>query len=158
MMLDDQNRLDDVDLMLSEAKNMVLMGFEKYKFEQKVWLVFRAPQSDISLRCKFGGVTAENVWECTWMMLAKDMESIERRPLDWLEYINSVNARRKSKSAKKPVNRKVWKTTGKVFKTVGCKWTPTGQTFMLVGNVCPLTRIDTAPIVPPREPIPTVQS
>nr|GFB75571.1 integrase, catalytic region, zinc finger, CCHC-type, peptidase aspartic, catalytic [Tanacetum cinerariifolium] len=26
------------------------------------------------------------------------------------------------------------------------------------GNVCPLTRIATAPIVPPREPIPTVQS
>nr|GFC49780.1 hypothetical protein [Tanacetum cinerariifolium] len=75
-----------------------------------------------------------------------------------VEYINSVNARRKSKSAKKPVNRKVWKTTGKVFKTVGCKWTPTGRTFTLVGNVYFLTRIATAPIVPPREPIPTVQS
>nr|GEV55695.1 hypothetical protein [Tanacetum cinerariifolium] len=46
-----------------------------------------------------------------------------------VEYINSVNASRKSKSAKKPVNRKVWKTTGKVFKTVGYKWTPTGRTF-----------------------------
>nr|GEZ43464.1 hypothetical protein [Tanacetum cinerariifolium] len=75
-----------------------------------------------------------------------------------VEYINSVNASRKSKSAKKPVNRKVWKTTGKVFKTVGYKWTPTGWTFTLVGNVCPLTRIATATIVPPREPIPIVQS
>nr|GFA34320.1 hypothetical protein [Tanacetum cinerariifolium] len=75
-----------------------------------------------------------------------------------VEYINSVNARRKSKSAKKPVNRKVWKTTGKVFKTVGYKWTPTGRTFTLVGNVCPLTWIATDPIVPPRETIPTVQS
>nr|GFD14949.1 hypothetical protein [Tanacetum cinerariifolium] len=65
---------------------------------------------------------------------------------------------KKSKSAKKPVNRKVWKTTGKVFKTVGYKWTPTGRTFTLVGNVCPLTRIATTPIVPPREPIPTAQS
>nr|GEY43468.1 integrase, catalytic region, zinc finger, CCHC-type, peptidase aspartic, catalytic [Tanacetum cinerariifolium] len=64
----------------------------------------------------------------------------------------------KSKYAKKPVNRKVWKTTSKVFKTVGYKWTLTGRTFMLVGNVCPLTRIATAPIVPPREPIPIVQS
>nr|GEW49382.1 putative reverse transcriptase domain-containing protein [Tanacetum cinerariifolium] len=35
MMLDDINRLDDVDLMLSEAENGRLMGFEKYKFEQK---------------------------------------------------------------------------------------------------------------------------
>nr|GFC38297.1 hypothetical protein [Tanacetum cinerariifolium] len=58
---------------------------------------------------------------------------------------------------KKPVNMKVWKTTGKVFKTVRYKWTPTGRTFTLVGNVCPLTRIATAPIVSPREPIPTVQ-
>nr|GFC52739.1 hypothetical protein [Tanacetum cinerariifolium] len=75
-----------------------------------------------------------------------------------VEYINTVNARKKSKSAKKPVNRKVWKTTGKVFKTVGYKWTPTGRTFTLVGNVCPLTRITIAPIVPRREPIPIVQS
>nr|GFB89492.1 hypothetical protein [Tanacetum cinerariifolium] len=74
------------------------------------------------------------------------------------KFINSVNASRKSKSVKKPVKRKVWKTTGKVFKTVGYKWTPTGRTFTLVGNVCPLTRIATATIVPPKEPIQIVQS
>nr|GFB40635.1 integrase, catalytic region, zinc finger, CCHC-type, peptidase aspartic, catalytic [Tanacetum cinerariifolium] len=74
------------------------------------------------------------------------------------EYINSVNAHRKSKSVKKPVNRKVWKTTGNVFKTIGYIWKPTGRTFTLVGNVCPLTRIATATIVPPREHIPIVQS
>nr|GFC35613.1 integrase, catalytic region, zinc finger, CCHC-type, peptidase aspartic, catalytic [Tanacetum cinerariifolium] len=33
-----------------------------------------------------------------------------------------------------------------------------GVTFTLVGNVCPLTRIATATIVPPREPIPIVKS
>nr|GFC74643.1 integrase, catalytic region, zinc finger, CCHC-type, peptidase aspartic, catalytic [Tanacetum cinerariifolium] len=33
---------------------------------------------------------------------------------------------------------------------------PTGRTFKLVGNVCPLTRIATPTIVPPREPIPIV--
>nr|GFC26899.1 hypothetical protein [Tanacetum cinerariifolium] len=75
-----------------------------------------------------------------------------------VEYINSMNASRKSKSVKKPVKRKVWKSTGKMFKTVGYKWKPTGRTFMLVGNVCPLTRIATATIVPPREPIPIVKS
>nr|GEX38054.1 putative ribonuclease H-like domain-containing protein [Tanacetum cinerariifolium] len=75
-----------------------------------------------------------------------------------VEYIDSMNASRKSKSVKKPVKRKVWKTTGKVFKTVGYKWTPTGRTFTLVGNVCPLTRIATATIVPHREPIPIVKS
>nr|GFC01759.1 retrovirus-related Pol polyprotein from transposon TNT 1-94 [Tanacetum cinerariifolium] len=57
-----------------------------------------------------------------------------------------------------PVKRKVWKSTGKVFKTIGYIWKPIGQTFTLVGNVCPLTRIATATIVPPREPIPIVKS
>nr|GFB73164.1 hypothetical protein [Tanacetum cinerariifolium] len=73
-------------------------------------------------------------------------------------YINSMNASRKSKSVKTPVKRKVWKSTGKVFKTVGYIWKPTGRTFTLVGNVCPLTRTATATIVPPREPIPIVKS
>nr|GFA84982.1 retrotransposon protein, putative, Ty1-copia subclass [Tanacetum cinerariifolium] len=49
--------------------------------------------------------------------------------------------------------RKIWKTTRKVFKTVGHIWKPTGWTFTLVGSVCPLTRIATPTIVPPREPI-----
>nr|GEY97623.1 retrovirus-related Pol polyprotein from transposon TNT 1-94 [Tanacetum cinerariifolium] len=74
------------------------------------------------------------------------------------KYINSVNARKKSKSVNTPVKRKVWKSTGKVFKTVGYIWKPTGQTFTLVGNVCPLTRISTATIVPHREPIPIVKN
>nr|GEX76861.1 hypothetical protein [Tanacetum cinerariifolium] len=70
-----------------------------------------------------------------------------------VDYINSVNASKKSKSVKTPVIRKVWKTIGKVFKTVGHIWKPTGWTFTLVENVCPLTRIATPAIVPPREPI-----
>nr|GEX93059.1 reverse transcriptase domain-containing protein [Tanacetum cinerariifolium] len=74
------------------------------------------------------------------------------------KYINSVNARKKSKSVKTQVKRKVWKSTCKVFKTVGYVWKPTGRIFTLVGNVCPLTRIATATIVPPREPIPIVKS
>nr|GEY96142.1 hypothetical protein [Tanacetum cinerariifolium] len=73
-------------------------------------------------------------------------------------YKNSVNASKKSKSAKTPVKRKVWKTTEKVFKTVGYIWKPTGRTFTLIGNVCPLTKIATPTIVPPREPIPIVDS
>nr|GEY06552.1 retrovirus-related Pol polyprotein from transposon TNT 1-94 [Tanacetum cinerariifolium] len=71
-----------------------------------------------------------------------------------LEFINSVNARVKSKSTKKPVNRKIWKPTGQVFTTIGHKWRATGRTFTLVGNVCPLTRITTTAIVPLRKPIP----
>nr|GEX01381.1 hypothetical protein [Tanacetum cinerariifolium] len=71
-----------------------------------------------------------------------------------LGFINSVNARVKSKSAKKLVNRKFWQPTGKMFITIGHKWRPTGRTFTLVGNVCPLTRITTTAIVPLRKYIP----
>nr|GEX47757.1 integrase, catalytic region, zinc finger, CCHC-type, peptidase aspartic, catalytic [Tanacetum cinerariifolium] len=42
-----------------------------------------------------------------------------------LAYINSVNASLKSKSVKKPVNRKIWQPTGKMFTTVGHIWRPT---------------------------------
>nr|GFB73897.1 integrase, catalytic region, zinc finger, CCHC-type, peptidase aspartic, catalytic [Tanacetum cinerariifolium] len=41
-----------------------------------------------------------------------------------------------------------------MFTTVGHVWRPTGRTFTLVGNVCPLTWITTTAIVPLREPIP----
>nr|GEU31688.1 retrovirus-related Pol polyprotein from transposon TNT 1-94 [Tanacetum cinerariifolium] len=73
-----------------------------------------------------------------------------------LAYIKSVNASLKSKSINKPVNRKFWQPTGKMFTTVGHIWKPIGRTFTLVGNVCPLTRIPTTAIVPLREPIPIV--
>nr|GEZ03399.1 retrovirus-related Pol polyprotein from transposon TNT 1-94 [Tanacetum cinerariifolium] len=71
-----------------------------------------------------------------------------------LAYINSVNACIKFKSVKKPVNRKFWQPTGKMFTTIGHIWRPTGRTFTLVGNVSPLTRITTTAIVPLRKPIP----
>nr|GEU85687.1 retrovirus-related Pol polyprotein from transposon TNT 1-94 [Tanacetum cinerariifolium] len=71
-----------------------------------------------------------------------------------LAYINYVNASLKSKSVKRPVNRKFWQPTGKMFTTVGHIWKPTGLIFTLVGNVFPLTRIATTAIVPFREPIP----
>nr|GFB43965.1 hypothetical protein [Tanacetum cinerariifolium] len=75
-----------------------------------------------------------------------------------VDYINYVNASKKSKSVNTPVKRKVWKTTRKVFKSVGHIWKPTGRIFTQVGNVCPLTRIATPTIVPPREPILIVNS
>nr|GEX83038.1 retrovirus-related Pol polyprotein from transposon TNT 1-94 [Tanacetum cinerariifolium] len=75
-----------------------------------------------------------------------------------VDYIKSVNASRKFKSVKTPVKRKVWKPTGNMFKTIGHVWKPTRRTFKLVGNMCPLTRIAIPTIVPPREPIPIVNS
>nr|GEY44273.1 retrovirus-related Pol polyprotein from transposon TNT 1-94 [Tanacetum cinerariifolium] len=70
-----------------------------------------------------------------------------------LEFINFVNAHVKSKSAKKPLKRKVWKSTGKVFTNIRYKWRPTSRTFTIVGNACPLTRFTTTAKVPLRKPI-----
>ncbi|GKB39000.1 retrovirus-related pol polyprotein from transposon TNT 1-94 [Tanacetum coccineum] len=63
-----------------------------------------------------------------------------------LDFFNDVNARTKSKSVKKSSKRKVWKLTGNVT------WRPIGQTFTIVGNACPLTRITTTAKVPLRKP------
>nr|GEU85913.1 hypothetical protein [Tanacetum cinerariifolium] len=71
-----------------------------------------------------------------------------------LEFINSVNGRVKSKSAKTPLNKKIWKPTEKVFRNIRYKWRPTCRTFTIVGNACPLTRITTTAKVPLRKPIP----
>nr|GEX96368.1 copia protein [Tanacetum cinerariifolium] len=50
-----------------------------------------------------------------------------------LEFINFMNARVKSKSAKKPLKKKVWKPSGKVFTNIGYQWRPTSRTFTIVG-------------------------
>nr|GEW55929.1 hypothetical protein [Tanacetum cinerariifolium] len=58
-----------------------------------------------------------------------------------LEFINYVNARVKSKSTKKPVNRKIWKPTGKVVQIVlwyldsGCSKHMTGDRSQLINFV-----------------------
>ncbi|GJZ74280.1 retrovirus-related pol polyprotein from transposon TNT 1-94 [Tanacetum coccineum] len=70
-------------------------------------------------------------------------------------YLNDVNLGVKSKSGKSI--KKEWKTTGKVFTSVGHRWLPTGRTFTIDGTKCPMTRIISTKVVPPRESIqPTV--
>ncbi|GJU95678.1 retrovirus-related pol polyprotein from transposon TNT 1-94 [Tanacetum coccineum] len=70
-----------------------------------------------------------------------------------IDHVDSMNARDKSAS-KKNKKRKEWKPTRKVFNFVGYKQKPTGRTFTLVGNACPLTRITATNKVPFRVPIP----
>ncbi|GJT51633.1 retrovirus-related pol polyprotein from transposon TNT 1-94 [Tanacetum coccineum] len=65
----------------------------------------------------------------------------------FLDFVNDVNVRSKSKSAKKSQHHNIWKPTGKVFTEVGHKWKPTGRLFTIVGNSCPLTRITPKKIV-----------
>ncbi|GJV22856.1 hypothetical protein Tco_1375551 [Tanacetum coccineum] len=69
-----------------------------------------------------------------------------------LDFINDVNARTKSKSVKKSSKRKVWKPTRKVFTNIGYTWSPTDQTFTIVVNACPLTRITITAEVHLRKP------
>ncbi|GJY81941.1 retrovirus-related pol polyprotein from transposon TNT 1-94 [Tanacetum coccineum] len=63
-----------------------------------------------------------------------------------LDFVENVNSR--AKSAKKHKKQNIWKPTGHVFTEVRLKWKPTGRTFTIVGNLCPLTRITSANIVP----------
>nr|GFA50822.1 integrase, catalytic region, zinc finger, CCHC-type, peptidase aspartic, catalytic [Tanacetum cinerariifolium] len=65
-----------------------------------------------------------------------------------LDFVKNVNSH--AKSAKKH-KKNIWKTTGHVFTEVGFKWKPTGRTFTIVGNSCPLTRISSANVVPPKK-------
>nr|GEZ67448.1 hypothetical protein [Tanacetum cinerariifolium] len=66
-----------------------------------------------------------------------------------LDFVKNVNSR--VKSTKKHKKENIWKPTGHVFTEVRFKWKPTGKTFTIVGNSCPLTRITSANIVPPKK-------
>ncbi|GJV24081.1 retrovirus-related pol polyprotein from transposon TNT 1-94 [Tanacetum coccineum] len=68
-----------------------------------------------------------------------------------LAYVNDVNVRSKSKSAKHSKQRTAWKPTGKVFTNVGYRWKPIGRTFTIDGNKCPLTRFTSTKVVPLKE-------
>ncbi|GKD19636.1 retrovirus-related pol polyprotein from transposon TNT 1-94 [Tanacetum coccineum] len=69
----------------------------------------------------------------------------------FLDFVNDVNVRSKSKSAKQSQLHNIWKPMGKVFTEVGYKWKSTGKLFTLVGNSCPLTRFTSTKVVPLKE-------
>ncbi|GJY22198.1 retrovirus-related pol polyprotein from transposon TNT 1-94 [Tanacetum coccineum] len=63
-----------------------------------------------------------------------------------LDFVKTVNSRAKStKKHKKQIP--YLESTGHVFTEVGLKWKPTGKTFTIVGNLCPLTRITSTNVV-----------
>ncbi|GKF68653.1 hypothetical protein Tco_0198332, partial [Tanacetum coccineum] len=61
------------------------------------------------------------------------------------------NGNNRTKSAKKDKKQNIWKPMCHVFTEVGFKWKPTGRTFTIVGNSCPLTRITSTNVVPPKQ-------
>ncbi|GJT25213.1 integrase, catalytic region, zinc finger, CCHC-type containing protein [Tanacetum coccineum] len=66
-----------------------------------------------------------------------------------LDFVETVNSR--AKSAKKHKKQNIWKPTRHVFTEVGFKWKPASRTFTIVGNLCPLTRLKSANVVPPKK-------
>ncbi|GJR08439.1 hypothetical protein Tco_0791091 [Tanacetum coccineum] len=67
-----------------------------------------------------------------------------------VKYLKDVQKHKKPKSVKQK-KKSEWKPTGRIFTTVGHRWIPTGRTFNLVGNQCPLTRIPSFIVAPPRK-------
>ncbi|GKB80433.1 retrovirus-related pol polyprotein from transposon TNT 1-94, partial [Tanacetum coccineum] len=67
-------------------------------------------------------------------------------------YIFDMHARSKSVKSKK---KKTWKSTGKIFNTVGYRWIPTGRTFTINGNKCLLTRLTPNSKVTLKKPVTT---
>ncbi|GJY04519.1 retrovirus-related pol polyprotein from transposon TNT 1-94 [Tanacetum coccineum] len=66
----------------------------------------------------------------------------------FLDFMINVNSH--AKSTKKHKIENIWRPTSHVFTEVGLKWKPTGITFTIVSNMCPLTRITSANMVPPK--------
>ncbi|GKB25042.1 integrase, catalytic region, zinc finger, CCHC-type containing protein [Tanacetum coccineum] len=69
-----------------------------------------------------------------------------------LDFLNDVNMRVKSKSVMSK-KKKFWKSTGKVFTNARYRWIPTGRTFTIDRNKCPLTRITSTTAVSPKKPL-----
>ncbi|GKF16341.1 hypothetical protein Tco_0061259 [Tanacetum coccineum] len=65
-----------------------------------------------------------------------------------LDFVENMNSR--AKSAKKHKKQNIWKPTGHVSIILQ---KPAGRTFTIVGNSCPLTRITSANVVPPKKTI-----
>ncbi|GJW93221.1 retrovirus-related pol polyprotein from transposon TNT 1-94 [Tanacetum coccineum] len=70
--------------------------------------------------------------------------------------ITPMNKSKKVRSTKSN-KKKNWKPTGKVFTNVGYRWIPTGCTFTIDGSKCPLTRITSTTVVPPKMIVLVVQ-
>ncbi|GJY31376.1 hypothetical protein Tco_0414871 [Tanacetum coccineum] len=64
-----------------------------------------------------------------------------------LDFVNDVNVRSKSKSAKRSKKKTIWKPTSKVFTEIRYKWKHTRRTFNVARNMFPLTRITSTKVV-----------
>nr|GEZ10213.1 hypothetical protein [Tanacetum cinerariifolium] len=69
-----------------------------------------------------------------------------------VDYLNVVNSRARAKYVKS--NKKIgWKPTGKVVTHVGHQWLPTRRNFTIGGTKCPLTRLTSTTVMPPKKSV-----
>nr|GEZ54248.1 copia protein [Tanacetum cinerariifolium] len=69
----------------------------------------------------------------------------------FIEFVNDVYVRSKSKSIKRSKKKKTHKPTGKVFTDIGYRWKPISRTFIIDGKTCLLTRTTSTKVVPLKE-------
>ncbi|GJS00189.1 hypothetical protein Tco_0316697 [Tanacetum coccineum] len=71
------------------------------------------------------------------------------------DYLVDMNARVKSKFVKprnaKSKKKKMWKSAGKIYSSIGYRWVPISRNFTIVGNACPLTRITSTKVAPTKK-------
>nr|GEW54905.1 hypothetical protein [Tanacetum cinerariifolium] len=134
----------------SQEKDTVIMKLkERLNLQEKI-LVIAALKETLN-RLKGKPVVNEAV-----SLYSIDLEllKIDVAPLALKLRVNLLSRASGSQPQGNTKNDRIQRAPRKMFTTVGLIWKPTGRTFTLVGNVCPLTRIATTAIVPLREPIP----
>ncbi|GJU55863.1 retrovirus-related pol polyprotein from transposon TNT 1-94 [Tanacetum coccineum] len=139
--------VDNASVNVHEAKPCTRASGSQPSGNTKKYKIQRTPGS--TQKNKHSKINANSELlcvKCNGCMLS------DNHDLCVLNFISNVNARVKSKSIKKGSKRKVWKPIRKVFTNIGYNWRPTGQTFTIVENASPLTRITTTAEVPPRKP------
>nr|GEU43459.1 hypothetical protein [Tanacetum cinerariifolium] len=120
---------------ISNMKNKVKVQCKKVESKSNKKNRVKDPICDANVKHTMLNVNSELIYvKCKQCMFDANHD------VCFFDFVNDVNVRSKSKSAKKIQQHNIWKPTGKVFTEVGYKWKPIGRLFTLVGNSCPLTR------------------
>ncbi|GJR28323.1 hypothetical protein Tco_1104555 [Tanacetum coccineum] len=91
--------------------------------------------------------------KCNGCMLSDNHDFVSSLLFLILSCVGMLRTKSKLKTnLLRKVQEKFGKPTGKVFTNIRYTWRPTGRTFTIVGNACPLNRITTTAEVPLRKP------
>nr|GEU69282.1 hypothetical protein [Tanacetum cinerariifolium] len=130
----------------SNMKNKVKVQRRRVKSKSIKKNHFKDPIYDLNVKHTMLNVNSELI-----CVKCKQCMFDENHDVCFLDFVNDVNVRSKSKSDKKNQYHNIWKPMGKVFTEIGHKWKSTGRLFTIVGNSCPLTRITPTKVVQIKE-------